>query len=152
MLEVSEFDSPKAEQDYVRAEDKTYLPDRWDKEHNPNKAEVVRSRASSFRHSAATKEGETAKNSSSATFMVAMKHAVMAHWTPPGTGGTQRVGVCFRVNPNGSIQNLKVEHSSGSDEADRAALQAVTDSTPFLGGPANPTIIHFQFGVESVRR
>jgi len=81
-----------------------------------------------------------------------MKHAVMAHWTPPSSAGTRRVEVSFKVNANGAIQDLKVERSSGSDEADRAALKAVTDAAPFLCAPANSTIVHFQFGYESVRR
>jgi TonB family protein len=64
-----------------------------------------------------------------------LKHRIYRHWTPPLDHNRHIVAV-FHITRNGNLQNLKLRESSGSTEADNAALEAVRMSAPFCKLPA----------------
>ncbi len=60
---------------------------------------------------------------------------VMSNWRNPLGAGQSRVVVFFYVHKAGNISKPKLFVSSGDDQLDRLALQAVKDSAPFAAIP-----------------
>ncbi len=66
---------------------------------------------------------------------------------------TLMVRTYFQINREGKMKNLKIDHSSQSDEVDNSALEAIRLSTPFPplppGYEENVLEVYFGFRVET---
>ena len=60
-----------------------------------------------------------------------------ARWDRPPMSGDVRAVLYFRIQRNGSIEELQVEQSSGYNSFDLAALRAVQNAAPFPALPAS---------------
>ncbi len=64
-------------------------------------------------------------------YMDEVKRRIKRNWRPPTAQEDKRIRVLFKVAKDGRLTSLVVEQSSGSREADQAALAAVKLSAPF---------------------
>ncbi len=75
-----------------------------------------------------------------AWYQASLKAAVYSQWRKPileGIVEAREVRVTFEILRDGSIQNLRVEQSSGLRTLDRSALRAVSDAAPLPSLPRN---------------
>jgi TonB family protein len=73
-----------------------------------------------------------------------------ANWTRPPLGSGVRTILHFRIQKDGTIDELKVEESSGYNSFDLAALRAVQNASPFPALPASYR--HDSLGVSLIVR
>jgi len=59
-----------------------------------------------------------------------LERRIQRHWFPPKKNVAESVTIRFRVNPNGSIDNLDTIKSSNNDIADQSAIRAVEHVAP----------------------
>jgi TonB family protein len=81
-------------------------------------------------------------------YMAALQRKIKRNWFPPRGAESRRVVVNFKIAPDGTADSAGVLTSSGLDEADNAALNAVANSAPFAPlprGVAEPVDIQFTF-------
>ncbi len=64
-------------------------------------------------------------------FMGDMNKKIKRAWHPPAEKFSYRVGVSYVVLDHGKVGAVEVASSSGSAEADRAAIAAIKDAAPF---------------------
>jgi TonB family protein len=65
---------------------------------------------------------------------------------PPKDIQSTRVVLHFKIDHDGSLSNLRIDHSSGLAIADQAALKAVESAAPFRPLPAGaPTGVDINF-------
>ncbi|MEO0802176.1 MAG: energy transducer TonB [Cyanobacteria bacterium J06642_2] len=69
-------------------------------------------------------------------YMSRLKRKVEQHWIPGISETSQRTVLLFSIGRNGNLSNLRVARSSGNEQVDRAALNAVSQSVPFEPLPA----------------
>lgn len=77
-----------------------------------------------------------AENDPLAPFMADLDRRIRRAWLPPSGTSGKGLLVMFRVNQDGRMYNLRLDHSSGLAAADRAGLKAVEDAAPFRPLPA----------------
>lgn len=63
-------------------------------------------------------------------YMQNLQKRIKSNWNSPKGKESKNVVLFFKINKDGSINNLKVQKSSGNQEVDNAALEAVNTSTP----------------------
>lgn len=68
--------------------------------------------------------------------MSRLKRKVEQYWIPGISESSQRTVLLFSVGRNGELSNLRIARSSGNEQVDRAALEAVRQSVPFEQLPA----------------
>jgi protein TonB len=73
-----------------------------------------------------------------------------ANWTRPALGSGVRTILHFRIQKDGSIDELRVQESSGYNSFDLAALRAVQNASPFPALPASYR--HDSLGVNLIVR
>lgn len=82
-------------------------------------------------------------------YMHVMQQRMRSHWcSEKKFSENQNTSVIYTLNRFGEVSKLKLNHSSGDHDLDRAALAAVRTSSPFASLPsgANETIdIEFRF-------
>jgi len=64
-------------------------------------------------------------------YMAELNRRIKAAWLPPSGFESKRITVLFKLNKGGELSHLVVLQSSGEDSADKAALEAVKQATPF---------------------
>jgi len=69
-------------------------------------------------------------------YMADLQRRIKRAWFPPKGEESKRVVVIFKVMKDGSLSNLRLDHSSGVKIADEAALRAVENASPFKPLPA----------------
>jgi TonB family protein len=74
------------------------------------------------------------------------------NWTRPPVGTSVRAVISFRIQSDGSINDLTVRESSGFDTFDLAALRAVQNASPFPPLPRAYTSVHSSLGVDLIVR
>jgi TonB family protein len=82
------------------------------------------------------------------SYMAKMKKDIQAKWTPPKGFEDRRVVVVFSIMRDGSIRDADVIDGSGVDAIDKAALQALTRSSPLQPlpkGAPKSVRIRYQF-------
>lgn len=80
-------------------------------------------------------------------YMEYMQKTVQLAWFPPRGQEPRAVVVLFKWHDDGSISDLRLDKSSGSVAADRAALSAVEDAAPFPSFPIGaPDDVDIQLG------
>jgi TonB family protein len=80
-----------------------------------------------------------------APYMHALQPTIRSHWAPPHAETSYKVILEFKIRRTGDVSNLGIFLSSGSAEADAAALQAVKDSVPLPPLPKNEPDADIQF-------
>jgi TonB family protein len=87
-------------------------------------------------------------------YMRALQTKIKRNWSPPKGEESKRVILFFKIAKDGRLLSLKVVRTSGSPEADRAALSAVELSEPFRALPPeyrdNDIDIQFSFEYDVV--
>lgn len=77
-------------------------------------------------------------------YMKDLQTRIKRNWMPPKKDRSKRVLVVFKVHKNGEVSNLRLSSSSGTQDADKAALKAVEDAAPMKplpeGAPENVDI------------
>jgi protein TonB len=68
-------------------------------------------------------------------WMRAMQRKIKKSWFPPKGQESMRIKVSFKVHKDGSVGKVKLISSSGVSTADDAALQAISDASPFAALP-----------------
>lgn len=82
------------------------------------------------------------KNSDSQTetywgpYMRNIQHEIKRNWNPPRGNESKHVVVMFRINKDGNLKSLAIMEYSGNAETDKAAIEAVEDSSPFSPLPS----------------
>jgi len=65
-------------------------------------------------------------------------------WFPPKNAGVKHVQLVFKIHKGGELSDLRMEESAGLPAADRAALKAVENASPFrplpVGAPQEITV------------
>jgi TonB family protein len=69
-------------------------------------------------------------------YLKELNRKIRRAWSPP-RGQSRRAEILFRIKRSGTLALLRVLRSSGDPQADEAALQAITASSPFGGLPAD---------------
>jgi TonB family protein len=64
-------------------------------------------------------------------YLADMSRRIERAWFPPKSGEWSQVIVYFKIHKPGGLSSLRVQESSGSIIADKAALEAVTKAAPF---------------------
>jgi len=70
-----------------------------------------------------------------ATWGLAVKKDIERAWKVPPYGISSLAVVTFLVLPDGKVQDLQLEHSSGLTGLDQAAMSAISDAAPFRPFP-----------------
>lgn len=82
-------------------------------------------------------------------YMADLQRRIKKHWFPPKGKQYKRVVVVFKVHTGGELSDLRIDHSSGVQLADNAALKAVEDAAPFRPLPYGwPSDVDSQFVFE----
>jgi TonB family protein len=69
-------------------------------------------------------------------YMADLQRRIKRAWYPPKGNESKRVMVIFKIHKDGTMSNLRLDHSSGLAIADQAALKAVENAAPFRPLPA----------------
>jgi TonB family protein len=69
-------------------------------------------------------------------YMADLQRRIKRAWFPPKGNESKRVVVVFKIHKDGTMSNLRLDHSSGLAIADQAALKAVENAAPFRPLPA----------------
>jgi TonB family protein len=78
--------------------------------------------------------------------MADLQRRIKKHWFPPKGNESKRVMVVFKVHSGGELSDLRIDHSSGVQIADKAALDSVQNAAPFRPLPAGaPDAVDIQF-------
>jgi protein TonB len=70
-------------------------------------------------------------------YLAGMEGKVKPNWNPSFRQDERTTVLTFNIEKDGQVTGLKISQSSGADEADREALEAVQKSAPFAPLPAN---------------
>lgn len=70
-------------------------------------------------------------------YLASFEQRVKKHWTPPDGYETRTVLADCRIDKNGTLSNLRLDHLSGMTGDDQSALKALSDAQPFAAFPAN---------------
>lgn len=70
-------------------------------------------------------------------YLAEMEGKVKPNWNPAFRQDDRTTVLTFNIEKNGQVTGLQVSQGSGSDEADREALEAVQNSVPFAPLPAD---------------
>jgi TonB family protein len=70
-------------------------------------------------------------NSQPDPYLADLQRRIKRAWFPPKGNESKRIVVLFKIHHDGSLSNLRIEHSSGVQVADLAALTAVKNAAPF---------------------
>jgi TonB family protein len=68
-------------------------------------------------------------------WMREMQRRIKKSWFPPKGNESKRIKVTFKVSKDGSAHKVKLLSSSGVSIADDAAIQAISDASPFAPLP-----------------
>jgi TonB family protein len=88
-------------------------------------------------------------------YMADLQQKIKTNWQPAPSRSTKKVTVRFDLHTDGTISNLRIEDSSGLNEADKAALEAVQKSVPFAMLPKDAVehvSVRFTFARNVVHR
>jgi len=81
--------------------------------------------------------------------MAQLQRKINSNWIPlRGDATTGRIVICFQVNSNGSIDNLKMITLSDSETANEACMRAVRAASPLRplpDGAPNSIVVQFTF-------
>ncbi|MEN9204165.1 MAG: energy transducer TonB [Thermostichus sp. DG_1_5_bins_95] len=84
-------------------------------------------------------------------WLAALQRKVEQNWIPGQTGTSRRTVVIFTVGRGGELQSLRLGRTSGSQQTDDAALQAIQRAAPFLPLPeayeGSSVTINFTFDI-----
>lgn len=64
-------------------------------------------------------------------YLKKIQKKIKSNWHPKHSTQSKKIAVLFKINKDGSLENLKIYKSSGEDDLDQEALNAVTRSKPF---------------------
>ena len=64
-------------------------------------------------------------------YMADMERRIFRAWQPARSAEEIKIIARFDVIQNGEVRNLRIIRSSGDAEADKKALQAITNAAPF---------------------
>lgn len=81
-------------------------------------------------------------------YMNQLQRRMKRNWSPPAGSISRAVTVLFKIHADGSITNVRLLRSSGSGACDRAAINAVQATSPFMPlppGASAPVSIEFTF-------
>lgn len=79
-------------------------------------------------------------------YMATLQKKIKHQWSPPKGEESKRVVVFFSIDKMGTLSRLKIDRGSGIGNADKAALKAVEDATPFDPLPEGaPASVDIQF-------
>jgi TonB family protein len=77
-------------------------------------------------------------------YALVVQKRVEKNWKVPATqsiiGKKGLVAICFVVNKDGSISDIKISHSSGDEYLDKLAIDAIRTSNPLPPLPTEVTI------------
>ncbi len=69
-------------------------------------------------------------------FMANLQKKIKSNWNPPRGQKSKRVIVLFKLTKDGNLISSNIKQSSGNQDVDQAALEAVKKSAPFDSLPA----------------
>jgi TonB family protein len=69
-------------------------------------------------------------------YIADLQRRIRGNWNPPQADQNKRVVAMFKVDRQGNLTGAYIQQSSGSDQADKAALSAIRASAPFPALPA----------------
>jgi TonB family protein len=69
-------------------------------------------------------------------YMADLQHRIKRAWFPPKGQENKKVVVVFKIHKDGTVSNLRLDHSSGFQGADQAGLEAVEHASPLGPLPA----------------
>jgi TonB family protein len=68
-------------------------------------------------------------------FMAELERRIKKHWAPPRGSDSRKVMLLFYLARDGKLVKIETRKTSGDEETDRAAVNAVIASTPFIPFP-----------------
>jgi TonB family protein len=78
-----------------------------------------------------------------------MQRRIKRAWFPPKGSESKRVVVSYNTHKNGEVSEIKIEQSSGVQEADDAAVKAVHNASPLRKLPeGSKDPVNFQFNFD----
>lgn len=81
-----------------------------------------------------------------APYMADLQRRIKRRWFPPRGEETRRIRVRFKIHNNGEMEGLTLYESCSVSSADRAALDAVQNASPFRMLPKGaPEVIYVEF-------
>ncbi|HEY9623461.1 MAG TPA: TonB family protein [Crinalium sp.] len=92
---------------------------------------------------------DTAQDPILGTYISTVDQKVDHHWQQVAPDTTRVTVVRFTLNREGQLENVSIKQSSGSDDIDQIALQAVIEAAPFdplpSSYPGDQLVINFTF-------
>ncbi len=70
-------------------------------------------------------------------YIAELQRRIRRNWAPPVEDRSKRVVAMFKISRDGRLLSLRIQQSSGSPQADAAAMAAVRASAPFRQLPPN---------------
>lgn len=83
---------------------------------------------------AAVSNFETKKTDSLGLFrdyMPKMQNKIKSNWNPPKNKTSSSITLGFEIKKDGSLGEIKIQKSSGDEQADKMAIEALKKSVPF---------------------
>ncbi len=84
-----------------------------------------------------------------APYMKNLQHKIKQNWNPPKSTTSNSVELLFHIAKDGRLLSYKILKSSGSEETDQAAIDALKQSAPFEELPKsyknNSITVQFHF-------
>jgi TonB family protein len=78
--------------------------------------------------------------------MAALQRRIKHHWLPPKAPTSHVTVLTFHILTDGTVTDIRVQHSSGLESADQMATRAVEDSKPLPPLPAGaPSEVDIEF-------
>lgn len=68
-------------------------------------------------------------------YEIKIQNAIKINWKPPIFSGSRHAIYKFRINKDGSFQNIELKTPSGSNAFDKSARKAIEKTSPFLSIP-----------------
>ena len=82
-------------------------------------------------------------------FMAGLQRQIKRAWFPPKKNKSNTGRVYFSINRDGSMQNLRITHSTGFKEGDIAMIHAVQNAAPFHALPEGaPATVDIDFNFD----
>lgn len=79
-------------------------------------------------------------------YMASLQRRIKRAWFPPKGDESRKITVLYKINTDGTIADLRIDHSSGVVAADEAALAAVKNAAPMDHLPdGSPAVVDIQF-------
>lgn len=94
-------------------------------------------------------EAEPAADVDFGPYMRDLQRRIRRSWFPPSCSGSLKICTAFKLSANGEVSDVRLTTSSGFELADRAALRAILNGSPYRPLPCGaPESVDVEFNFD----